>query len=436
MRVLFVSTNRCREIMPPMPLGIASLVPYLDPQRHPFQVLDLMFEEKPRDALRRALKQFEPEAVAFSIRNLENQLMVKPEYYLPEIKGLVDEVRSKSQAKVIIGGAAVAVLPEAVFRYLEPDAGIAGEAEEVIGPLLDGLETGQIPPHLPGLMLKTRRGVQVKPNAQVPDLNRLLTPNRRCLALEIYRKHGSGPNLVSKRGCAFGCIFCDTPVSEGRKIRAKSPTRVADEVKSLLELGFEECFITDPIFNYPPGYAEGVAQEFIRRGFITKWTATLHPRHLTAEQLDLLKKAGLAVVLLGSDHASADMLTAYDKQITPAELTAADTLLQQYQIPYFISLLFGGPGESKETVSQALDLVAALHPRLVTMRLGIRVYPGTPLHRIAVREGRIKPRADLLKPVFYLAQGAEDWIVEFTQQRAAEHRHWIISGLPKTGSRP
>lgn len=431
MRVLFISTNRSREIMPPLPLGIASLAPYLNPKRHPFQVLDLMFEEKPRDALRRALQDFEPEVAAFSIRNLENQLMVKPEYYLPEIKGLVDEVRSKSRAKVIIGGAAVAVLPEAVFSYLDPDAGIAGEAEEVIGPLLDGLEAGQVPPHLPGLMLKTRNGVRVKPNAQAPDLNRLLTPNRRCLALETYRKNGSAPNLVSKRGCAFGCIFCDTPVSEGRNLRAKTPVRVADEVQSLLDLGFEDCFITDPIFNYPAGYAEGVAQEFIRRGFITKWTATLHPRHLSAEQLDLLKKGGLGMALLGSDHACAEMLEAYAKQITPAELTAADALLSQFEIPYFISLLFGGPGESKDTVRQALDLVAGLHPRLVTTRLGLRVYPGTPLHRIAVAEGRLKPGADLLKPVFYLAPGAEDWIVDLAQARAAEHRHWIVSGLPR-----
>jgi len=431
MRTLFISTNRSREIMPPLPLGIASLVPYLDPRRHPFQVLDLMFEARPRQALRRALKDFEPEVAAFSIRNLENQLMVKPEYFLPEIKGWVDEVRSQSQAKVIMGGAAVSVLPEAIFRYLEPDAGIAGEAEEVIAPLLDGLEAGQIPPNLPGLMLRTGGVVRVKPNAQAPDLNRLLIPNRRCLQLETYRKNGSGPNLVSKRGCAFGCIFCDTPVSEGRNIRAKSPGRLADEVKSLLELGFEECFITDPIFNYPPGYAEAVAEEFIRHGFITKWTATLHPRFLSAEQLGLLKKAGLAVVLLGSDHASAEMLDAYNKQITPEELIAADSLLQQAEIPYFISLLFGGPGESKDTVAQALDLVASLHPRLVTIRIGIRIYPGTPLYRIALQEGRLKAGADLLKPFFYLAQGAEDWIVEFTQQRAAEHGNWRISGIPK-----
>ena len=431
MRTLFVSTNRCREIMPPMPLGIASLAPYLDPQRHPFSVLDLMFEANPREALRQALKQFEPEVVAFSIRNLENQLMVKPEYYLPEIKGWVDEVRSHSRAQVIIGGAAVSVLPEAVFRYLEPDAGIAGEAEELIAPLLDGLAAGRIPRNLPGLMIKTRGMVRVKPNAQAPNLNRLILPNRRCLQLETYRKNGSAPNLVSKRGCAFGCIFCDTPVSEGRNIRAKSPARLADEVKSLLDLGFEECFITDPIFNYPPGYAEGVAREFIRQGFITKWTATLHPRYLTREQLDLLKKAGLAVVLLGSDHASADMLAAYAKQITPEELIAADALLQQAEIPYFLSLLFGGPGESKDSVARALDLVASLQPRLVTIRIGLRIYPGTPLHRIALHQGRLKPRADLLKPVFYLEKDSENWIVDFTRQRAAEHRNWRISGITK-----
>ena len=431
MRILFVSTNRSREIMPPMPLGIASLVPYLDPKRHPYQVLDLMFADKPLPALRQALRDFEPEAVAFSIRNLENQLWIKPEYYLPEIKGLVDQVRQDSPAKVLIGGAAIGVLPEDIFRYLEADAGIAGEAEEVIAPLLDGLEAGRVPLHLPGLLLKTRSGCAIKEPARIPDLDRLIMPDRRCLRLEDYRKAGSGPNLVSKRGCAFNCIFCDTPVSEGEKVRAKSPNRVADEVGSLLELGFEDCFITDPIFNYPAGYAEAVAREFIRRGFITKWSATLHPRHLSLEQLDLLKKGGLGLVLLGSDHASADMLETYNKQIAPEELTKADELLQQVQIPYFLSLLFGGPGETKKTIAQALDLASSLHPRLLTIRIGIRIYPGTPLQRMAVAEGRLKPQADLLKPVFYLASGAEDWIVDLAKEAAAPHPNWIISGLQK-----
>jgi len=431
MRILFVSTNRSREIMAPMPLGIASLVPYLDPKRYSYQVLDLMFADKPLLALRQALRDFEPEVVAFSIRNLENQLWIKPEYFLPEIKGLVDQVRKDSSAKVLIGGAALGVLPEEIFRYLEPDAGIAGEAEEIIAPLLDGLAAERVPLHLPGLLLKTRSGYTIKEPARMPDLDRLIMPDRRCLRLEDYRKVGSGPNLVSKRGCAFHCIFCDTPISEGEKVRSKSPIRVADEVKSLLELGFEDCFITDPIFNYPAGYAEAVASEFIRRGFITKWSATLHPRHLSLEQLDLLKKGGLQLVLLGSDHASADMLETYDKQITPAELKKADELLQQVQVPYFLSLLLGGPGESKETVSRAFDLAASLHPRLVTIRIGIRIYPGTPLQRMAVAEGRLKPRADLLKPVFYLAKGSEDWIVDYVKQAAAPHPNWIISGLQK-----
>lgn len=431
MRILFVSTNRSREIMPPMPLGIASLVPYLELKRHTFQILDLMFADKPLPALRQALADFEPEVVAFSIRNLENQLWLQPEYFLPEIKGLVAQVRRDSPAKVIVGGAALGVMPKEIFCYLEADAGIAGEAEEQIGPLLDGLAAGHLPAHLPGLLLRTSAGFTLKGPARVPDLNRLITPARACLRLEDYRRAGSAPNLVSKRGCHFNCIFCDTPISEGNQIRAKSPTRVADEVQSLQELGFEECFITDPVFNYPPGYAEAVAAEFVRRGFITKWSATLHPRYLSAEQLDRLKQAGLSLALLGSDHASADMLDTYDKQITPAELLRADELLRGLELPYFLSLLVGGPGETRDTLARAFDLVSALRPRLVTLRIGVRIYPGTPLHRRAVAEGRLKPDADLLKPVFYLAAGAENWIVDSVTEAADAHPNWIISGRPK-----
>lgn len=429
MRVLFVSTNRCREVMPPLPLGIASLVPYLE-KKHTLQFLDMMFESRPLEALRKTLKLFDPQVVAFSVRNLENQLMLKPEFYLPEVKGWVDQVRRDCQAKIIVGGAALAVFPQEIFAYLSPDAAVAGEAENSIAPLLEGLESGRISRDIPGLLMRVGQGVHFRGVARNPDLSRLIRPQWKCLDLENYARHGGIPNLVTKRGCAFNCTFCDTPVSEGSQLRMKSPVRVADELAGLLALGFESCFITDAVFNHPEGYAEAVAQECSRRGFSTKWTAILHPRLLTADQLIILKKGGLGTALLGSDHASADMLNHYAKQLSPADLQRADQLLGRFEIPYFMSLLFGGPGETRESVSRALDLVAGMGAKMVFIRTGLRLYPGTPLFQTAVAEGRVGANADLLRPVFYLAKGADDWLVELVKTRAAVHPNWVIAGVP------
>jgi hypothetical protein len=44
--------------------------------------------------------------------------------------------------------------------------------------------------------------------------------------------------------------------------------------------------------------------------------------------------------------------------------------------------------------------------------VGIRIYPRTPLARIAVEEGMISPNDDLLSPRFYIRPVLKDWITE------------------------
>ena len=89
MRILFVSTNRLRVVMPPMPLGLASVIAQIDDSRHELQVLDLMFEEQPEVALKTHLSTFEPDLIAISIRNIDNQSLLDTEYLLPQDKEFV-----------------------------------------------------------------------------------------------------------------------------------------------------------------------------------------------------------------------------------------------------------------------------------------------------------------------------------------------------------
>ncbi len=51
MRILFVSTNRSRAAMLPMPLGLASIIAQMDESRHEIKALDLMFCDQPEAEL-------------------------------------------------------------------------------------------------------------------------------------------------------------------------------------------------------------------------------------------------------------------------------------------------------------------------------------------------------------------------------------------------
>ncbi len=72
MRILFVSTNRSRAAMLPMPLGLASIMAQMDESRHAIKALDLMFCDQPEAELIQTLAGFKPQIIALSIRNLDN----------------------------------------------------------------------------------------------------------------------------------------------------------------------------------------------------------------------------------------------------------------------------------------------------------------------------------------------------------------------------
>jgi hypothetical protein len=61
--------------------------------------------------------------------------------------------------------------------------------------------------------------------------------------------------------------------------------------------------------------------------------------------------------------------------------------------------------------------------------IGIRVFPRTTLHAIALNEGVISPEEDFLKPVFYLSPAVEKNILPFVKRFSKENPTWIFPGL-------
>lgn len=84
MRLLRVSTNRLNTGMPPYPLGLACVAASLDPARHTVQVWDALFETDWRGALRQCVATFAPDVIGFSVRNVDDQNMRSPVFFLNE----------------------------------------------------------------------------------------------------------------------------------------------------------------------------------------------------------------------------------------------------------------------------------------------------------------------------------------------------------------
>ena len=105
------------------------------------------------------------------------------------------------------------------------------------------------------------------------------------------------------------------------------------------------------------------------------------------------------------ESGSPGMLERLRKGFTVDDVARTAAAAREAGLPMLWSFLFGGPGECEETVRETLAFMErglGLQDRILCT-LGLRIYPGTELERIAREEGALEPGADLAEPTFYFS---------------------------------
>ncbi len=424
MKVLLLSPNTEFLPDPIFPLGLAYIAAALNKRGDDCQILDLCFVEDINAAITEHIKACQPDLVGLSLRNLDN--VSYPNYlsYLPFYREVVNVIRQQTASRIIVGGSAFSLMPQEIFDYLDVDFGIVGEGEAAIIKLLDDIEQAD------------QRGKPLKPCiirdcdvGIVQKLDEFPVPDRSKIDSAAYLKLGGMGNIQTKRGCPFNCIYCTYPIIEGRHVRLRSPKHICDEIESLIDSGIKHLFIVDNEFNYPVEHAQFVCHEIIRRRLRIKWSGYANPKFIQPKLVELMRESGCTGIEFGSDAANPLMLKNMGKAFTLEEMIRASEICHQFNLSFCHSLLIGGPGETMQTVKQTLDAIVAMSPTAVVCMVGIRVFPGTQLFEIAVKEGVLKPEDDLLEPFFYLSPAIADKILPFVKRFSKEHPTWIFPGM-------
>ena len=122
MRVLLIATNRnnryqSRLNAQPMPIGLAYIAGHLDHERHEVKVLALMFSDDHLADVEAIVKEFQPQMVGMSVRNLSNHSYLNTIWALPHSKEVIDRIRTISNAVIVCGGPAFSIMPTECFEY-------------------------------------------------------------------------------------------------------------------------------------------------------------------------------------------------------------------------------------------------------------------------------------------------------------------------------
>ncbi len=437
MKISIISVNRERIPDPVLPVGPAIVAASLRAEGHEVRILDLCHQQEPGSAIVSHLNSWQPHLVGISLRLLENNQMIGHRSYLEEAKRVVEQVKSVSSCPILLGGAGHSLFPGEVLQFLDVPYGLAGEAEDSVTALVRCIETGQRPSGVPGACYRAGRRVVVNSLAKVRNFDGLPSPAYDLVDCHKYVDQNAVLPIESKRGCDLACSFCPETVDRERA-RLKPATLTVDEIEQLTQqIGTNRLFFTDGVFHYPPEHAMALCREMIRRQLDVRWLAGVNPVGLSRKMLEAMKEAGCGGVALGLDAATDSMLKSYNKGFTEADIVRALADLRAVGMPFAIYLLFGGPGETLDSVRRSLDFLDAVAPdNTVFIGMGIRVYRGTPLERTARREGFIKPRQNILLPVYYLSRPLDESLLDRLEEYCQTHRGWfttasLMASLPR-----
>lgn len=388
MRCLLIATNKVQTPYPVYPLALACLAGALNDAGHEVAQFDCLGEGDARQTLEEVISQFAPDLVGLSIRNLDSEDSTRPESFLDEITPIMQRVRKCTSSPIVIGGAAFSLMPERIMDILQPDFGIVGEGEELIIELTDALSNNSPPAK------KILRSALSKTPWRSLSFDHDICP--------YYLKLGGILNVQTKRGCPYRCSYCSYPLLEGKQIRYRDPEAVADDVTRLeKDYAARYIFFTDSVFNDPgDGYLE-VCEALIRNGNTIPWTGYFRPTRMKREHMGIMKRAGLDAMEVGTDCGCDTTLASINKGFSFDDALYFNELAKEFEIPCAHFIMFGAPGENRETVLESLNNLERLDPAVLMAFTGIRILPNTGIHARAVTEGMIDEDYDLLEPTYY-----------------------------------
>ncbi len=407
MRVLLVQAFTAVDMELVYPIGLAYLAAHLPD--HEVRIFDVnLHRERPYDALADQVRDFRPDVVGFSLRNMKVGMPhLHTDDFEPQRLAIERVQRVAPGVPVIAGGTAFSLYAEAMMERLPGlHCGVWGEAEHRLPQLLDKLDT---PWEIPGVYHRRDGRVRYSGAPPVVDFAALELPRRDLVPLAPYAESSFvSIGVQAKRGCQLKCLHCSDTFLAGKTVRMREPRAIVDEMELLVkEHGIREMFFCDQAFNIPPQHAIEIAKEIVARGLEVKWSAWFneHRATLSDELLGWVKRAGCGLLSFSPDHVDDRVLRALDKNFTEEDLHHTYRAAKRHGLDVEYSFFLNSPGETPATLLRLFTFLARarwhLGPSLRTFSLllmqPIRIYPHTRLQRLAIAEGLISPDDDLIE---------------------------------------
>ena len=327
-------------------------------------------------------------------------------FYKSVVKKIAADIRSFSDAKIIIGGANATLFPEQCLEY--GDVVFRGECEDAIVEFTDAIENNQPYDHLDNITTMTSNGPKVNPIRHLQtNLDKLNNPDyggKHMYYINNDKITNGDPvanshsyELTTSRGCPNRCSYCSTSTirdihkGKGPFIRQRTVDNVMEELNYVMSInkGLQLLRFWDEIFPWNKEWVAEFSQKY-KEQVNLPFEIWGNPRLSgNPENLKNLVNAGLSKIVIGIQ--SGDPIIRkeiYNRPESQEEILNCANAFAEAKVPLVIyDFILGHPFETSRDLQSTLNLCRKF-PKPFRLNLhGLSFLPNTPIEQLAVDKG-------------------------------------------------
>ena len=305
--------------------------------------------------------------------------------------------KSKTNAKIILGGHGPSPEPEYFLRKVKADYVVIGEGENTICDLVNGVSN----PNGIAYIDNNDNFIQTKPRELIKDIDSISYPAYHKFPMDHYilmresgyTKTDRTAEMLSGRGCPFKCNFC---FRLDKGFRPRSAKSIIEEIKFLKkEYRITSVTFLDDLLMSSVKRTTELCELFIKEKLNIKWHCNGRLNYAELNLLKLMEKAGCVFINYGIECLSDEVLKTMKKNLTVEQIIKGVENTLKTNIRPGLNVIFGNIGEDIHTLRNGVDFLKKYSGtyQMRTIR-PVTPYPGSPLYYYAIKKGLLKDIED------------------------------------------
>ena len=310
-----------------------------------------------------------------------------------------DDIKTVESVKKVVKTVLVMIGPHSSVFYKDMlkknvDIVALGEYDYTLLDIAKRIKSGRNFKGVKGIAWKDKKGRIILEDKRplIKNLDNLPFPARELFNLDYYdhfpgREKGN-ITMITSRGCPYRCTYCLWPqVMYGHEVRLRSPKNVVAEMKEVIEkYGATNIFFDDDMLTHDKKRTVELCNEIINSGIKVNWQCYGRVNIADLEMFKKMKEAGCVMVRFGIESGVQEILNNVKKGVTLEQIKNAFSLAKKAGLKTFGTVMFGLPGENKETVKKTVKFLIELEPDYVQFSI-VTPYPGTELYDYLKKNG-------------------------------------------------